>query len=119
MKAITNQKGDVFAHILNTAEMQSREVQIIYLLDSGVKINNNESQFLGSVLQDIEDARSKGKGLYLSVKQLTWLTDILSNYEDSVAAFNTPSDSLPEPTLADAEDYLKRALDILIYLRSK
>lgn len=73
--------GAVKAHILTLLEAEALEVRIVEVLESGVKMNNNESSLFAAILSRIEEARPQGKGPYVSVKQWTWLSDVLTKYE--------------------------------------
>lgn len=106
--------GAVKAHILTLLEAEALEVRIVEVLESGVKMNNNESSLFAAILSRIEEARPHGKGPYVSVKQWTWLSDVLDKYEPAftpaqlrAVAAAYAAEAEPEYTVDD----LFRALD--------
>ena len=107
--------GAVKAHVLTELEAEALEVRIVEVLQSGIKMNNNESSLFAAILTRIEEARLQGKGPYVSTKQWSWLADVLAKYEPAFTpaelraiAKSYSEAPAPQYTLKDLYDALDR-----------
>ena len=105
--------GETKAHILTGLEAEALEVRIVEVLQSGVRMNNNESSLFGNTLTRIEEARGQQKGPYISTKQWTWLSDVLDKYEP---AYTPAPVALPAYTQSDLFAAIDRVATIKSYL---
>lgn len=105
--------GEPKAHVLTGLEAEALEVRIVEVLQSGVRMNNNESSLFAGILTRLEEARGEGKGPYISIKQWNWLTDVLDKYEPAYAPVGVVA---PAYTQADLFAAIDRVATIKSYL---
>lgn len=103
--------GTVKGHVLTALEAEALEVRMTEVLANTPKMNNNEASLFSDILGRIDDKRGSNKGPYISLRQWTWLSDVLDKYEPDVRAHFAPA---PSYTLDD----LMAALDRVAHIRA-